>query len=158
MMEPSTRLSAIAASLSAFLVSAALLSSMACGSLGAYDMRVFAELPLGEQISTYEGWARQGKLPRPQLSYLSLISRSGCNAAVAVVAEVEREGSAFPAADAVTVVDFARSSGCDVKALAGVMEWAATACDRSDDILLIIECADFHKHQPCPPRGDAGSE
>jgi len=139
------------------MVSAALLSSVACWSLGAYDMRVFAGMPLSEQISTYEGWASEGKLPRPELSYLSLMSKSGCDAAVAVVAAVEREGSAFPPSDAVTVVDFARYSGCDVQALPDVMEWVTTACDRSDDILLIIECAEFYEHQHCPPWGDAGS-
>jgi len=111
-------------------------------------MRVFAQMPLSEQISTYEGWAREGELPRPELSYLSLMSRSGCDAAVAVVAEVEREESAFPPRDAGSVVDFAPSNGCDVQAMPGVMEWETTACDRSDDILLIIECAEFCEHQP----------
>ena len=130
-----------------FLVSIALVACVSCGSIGAYDMRVFEQLTLEEQISTYESWSEEHKLPRPQLSYLSIMARSGCDAAVAVVAEVERKGSAFPPEDAVTVADFARSSGCDVEGLPKVMEWVTGVCADSGSPFLVNACAEFHRHR-----------
>jgi len=57
----------------------------------------------------------------------------------ALVRRPELARALCPAAEAVTVVDFARSRGCDLEALPDVMEWVTTACDGSRDVFLIIE-------------------
>jgi len=77
--------------------------------------------------------------------------------AEALVRRLELARALCPAAGAVTVVDFARSRGCDVQALPDVLEWVTTDCDGSGDLFPVIEFERLSKRQSRPLRGEAGS-
>ena len=90
-----------------------LLLTACCGNL--LDYRTFRNLPLDEQLASYEQARHENCVREGSTGFLDLIALHGYEAADRVIVLVRRPDSSFPLDDAIRLLEFVHFHGSDLR-------------------------------------------